>query len=161
MQKQAAYVSGSFPNLNIMFGAGRNFKLCHTGTHHVAFSCFSKEISRILVYLEQDKQQLRPSHIIPVNCLDLDRAYATHEFQVQSKFLYQNSLIQNSGEFKAENQVLEKNYNKATIHHFYSRDYLQSPFIYSILKNRKLDTHFYFVFSFFRSHLTYIYIRQI
>jgi hypothetical protein len=35
--------------------------------------------------------------------LDLDQAYATHEFQVQSKSLYQNNLIQNSGEFKAEN----------------------------------------------------------
>ena len=38
-----------------------------------------------------------------VNYLDLDQAYATHKFQAQSKFLYQNSLIQNSGEFKAEN----------------------------------------------------------
>ena len=46
--------------------------------------------------MEQDKQQVRPSHIISVNYLDLDQAYATHEFQVQSKFLYQNSRIQNS-----------------------------------------------------------------
>jgi hypothetical protein len=38
-----------------------------------------------------------------VNYLDVDQAYATHEFQVQSKFLYQNSLLQNSREFKAEN----------------------------------------------------------
>ena len=53
--------------------------------------------------MEQDKQQLRLSHIISANYLDLDQAYATHEFQVQSKFLYQNSLIQNLGEFKAEN----------------------------------------------------------
>ena len=29
--------------------------------------------------MEQDKQQLRPSHIISVNYLDLDQAYATHE----------------------------------------------------------------------------------
>ena len=41
-----------------------------------------------------------------------------------------------------------------------SRDYLQSPF-YSALKNRKLDTHFYFIFSLFRSHLTIIYIANI
>ena len=52
---------------------------------------------------EQDKQQLRPSHIISINYLDLDQAYATHEFQVQSKPLCQNNLIQNSGEFKAKN----------------------------------------------------------
>ena len=33
-------------------------------------------------HLEQDKQQLIPSHIISMNYLDLDHAYATHEFQV-------------------------------------------------------------------------------
>ena len=54
-------------------------------------------------HLEQDKQQLKPSCIISINYLDLDQAYATHEFQVQSKYLYQNSFIQNSEEFKAEN----------------------------------------------------------
>ena len=62
-------------------------------------------------HLEQDKQQLRPSHIISINYLDLDQAYATHEFQVQSKSLYQNNLIQNSGEFKAKNLVPKRNYN--------------------------------------------------
>ena len=39
-------------------------------------------------HLEQDKQQLRPSHIISVNYLDLTQAYVIHEFQVQSKFVY-------------------------------------------------------------------------
>jgi hypothetical protein len=43
------------------------------------------------------------SHIISINYLDLDQAYATHEFQVQRKSLYQNNLIQNLGEFKVEN----------------------------------------------------------
>ena len=52
--------------------------------------------------LEQDKQQVRPSHIISINYLDWDQAYATHEFQVQSKSLYQISRIQNSEEFMAE-----------------------------------------------------------
>jgi hypothetical protein len=59
------------------------------------------------------------SHTISINYLDLDQTYATHEFQVQSKFLYQINLIQNSGEFNAENKVLERNYNRATIHHFH------------------------------------------
>ena len=68
------------------------------------FLCFSKDKSpELLCHLEHDKQQLKPSHIIFVNYLDLDQEYATHEFQVQRKFLYQSSLIQNSGEFKAEN----------------------------------------------------------
>jgi hypothetical protein len=52
--------------------------------------------------MEQDKQQLRP-HIIYVSYLDLDQAFATQEFQAQSKFLYQNSRIQNLEEFKAKN----------------------------------------------------------
>jgi hypothetical protein len=56
-----------------------------------------------------------------VNYLDLDQAYATHEFQVQSKFLYQNSHLQYSGEFKAENYVLERNYDRPTIHHFHCK----------------------------------------
>jgi hypothetical protein len=43
--------------------------------------CFSKDKSpELYCHLEQDKQQLRPSHIISVNYLDLDQAYATHEF---------------------------------------------------------------------------------
>ena len=122
---------------------------------------FSKDKSLEFYYhLEQDKQLLRPSHIISDNYLDLDQAYATHEFQVQSKFLYQNSLIQNSGEFKAKNQILERNYNRATIHHFHYRR-LSTESFYLALKIRKLDTHFLFCFHhFFRSHLTNIYIRQ-
>jgi hypothetical protein len=54
-----------------------------------------------------------------INYLDWDQAYATHEFQVKRKSLYQNNLIQNSGEFKAKNLVLEKNYNRGIIHHFH------------------------------------------
>ena len=100
----------------------QKFKLCRTGAHHVGFLCFSKDKSLELQYhQEQDKQQLRPSHIISVNYLDLAQAYATHEFQVQSKFLYQNCRIQNSGEFKAKNQALERNYNRATIHHVHQK----------------------------------------
>ena len=46
--KQVAYVSESFPSLKIsMFGSGRNSSFCHTGTHHVVFLCFPKEIFRI------------------------------------------------------------------------------------------------------------------
>jgi hypothetical protein len=60
-----------------------------------------------------------PSHIISVNYLDLDQAYATHEFQVQSKFSCPINFIQNSKEFKAEYWIIERNYNRATIYHFH------------------------------------------
>ena len=86
-----------------MYGSWWEFKLYHIGTHHVAFLCFSKDKSlELWCHLKQDKKQLRPSHIISVNSLDLDQAYATHEFQVQSKPLCQNNFIQNLGEFEAE-----------------------------------------------------------
>ena len=83
-----------------------------------------------------------------------DQAYATHEFQVQRKSLYQNNLIQNSGEFKAENQVLERNYNRATIHHFYLRDYSESSLFYSALKNKLKQTRhtFFILFSILLDH---------
>jgi hypothetical protein len=70
----------------------------------ITFLYFSKTKSpEFWCHLEQDKHQLRPSYIISVHYLDLDQAYATHEFQIQSKSLYQNSFIQNSREFNAEN----------------------------------------------------------
>ena len=123
------------------------------------FMFFKDKSPELQFHLEQNKQQLRPSHIISINYLDLDQAYATHEFQVQSKSLYQNNLIQNSREFKAENQVLERNYNRATIHHFhFKRLSLESFFIlfYSAPKNKLKQTRHTLLFcflSFFKSHL--------
>ena len=122
MQKQVAYMSGSFPSLNNTYGFVGIQALSYRNSS-CSILYFSKKSPEFLYHLEQDKQQLRPSHIISVNYLDLDQVYATHKFLVQRKSLYQNNLIQNLGEFKAENLVLERNYNRATIHHFYLRDY--------------------------------------
>ena len=144
-------MSGSLPSLNNMYGSGGNSS-CHTRTHHVVFLCFSKDkSSELQCHLEQDKQQLRPSHIISINYLDLDQAYGTHEFQVQSKSLYQNNLIQNLGEFKTENKVLKRNYNRVTIHHFHFKRLSSESFLfYSAPKNKLKQTRhsFYFVFSY-------------
>ena len=145
-----------FPSLNNMYGSGGNSSFVIQELITQYFLCFSKDKSlELQCHLEQDNQQLRPSHIISVNYLDLDQAYATHEFQVQSKSLYQNNLIQNLGEFKAKSQLLERNYNRATIHHFYSRDYFESSLFYSALKNKLKQTRhaFYFVFNFTKSHI--------
>ena len=111
-------------------------------------------------YLEQDKQQLRPSHIISVNYLDLDQACAPHEFQVQSKFLCQNNLIQNSGEFMAENQVLERNYNRATIH--YERSSSKFFLFIQLLKIeiKANFIHTIFIWFSFLDHTLLIYKRQ-
>ena len=116
--KQAADMSGSFTSLNNMYGFGRNssFIIQELIMQHLSF--LKDKSLEFQCHLEQDKQQLKHSHIISVNYLDLDQAYATQEFQVQSKSLYQSNFIQNLGEFKVENQVLERNYNRSTIHHF-------------------------------------------
>ena len=122
--------------------------LSYRNSSYSIFCVFSKDkSSEFQCHLEQDKQQLRPSYIISVDYLDLDQAYATHEFQVQSKSLYQNNLIQNSGEFKAKNQVLERNYNRVTIHYFhFKRLSSESLIIYLALKRNKskLDTFLLF-----------------
>ena len=155
-------MSRSFPSLNIIYGSSRNSSFVIQGTHYEAFLYFLKDKSSELQYhLEQDKQQLRPSHIISVNYLDLDQAYATHEFQVQSKFLYQNSLIQNSGEFKAKNQVLERNYNRATIYHFHSKRLSLESILFIQLSKTENQMHtFLFCFQNLRSHLINIYITS-
>ena len=113
------HISGSFPSLNNMYGSDGNssFDIQELIIQH--FYVYQKKSLDFQYHLEQDKQHLRPSHIISINYLDLEQAYATLEFQVQSNFLYQNNLIQNLGEFKVENQVLERNYNRATIYHFH------------------------------------------
>ena len=99
-----------------------NKALSYKNSSCSVFMFFSKTKSpKLQGHLEQDKQQLRPSHIISVNYLNLDQAYATLEFQVQSKSLCQNNPIQNSGEFKVENQALERTYNRATIHHVHQK----------------------------------------
>jgi hypothetical protein len=70
----------SSPSLNIIYGSGRTSRFVKQEAHHERFLCFSKDKSLKLYYLEQDKQQLKSSHIISVNYLDLDQAYATNEF---------------------------------------------------------------------------------
>ena len=136
-------MSGSFPKLNIIYGSSRNSRFVIQELFMYHFYVFQKKSPEFQYHLEQDKQQLRPSHILSINYLDLDQAFATHEFQVQSKFSYQNSLIQNLKEFKAKNQVLER--NRATIHHFHSKRLSSKSFLfYLALKNRKQDTHFLF-----------------
>ena len=141
----------NFPSLNNMYGSSENSSFVIQELIMQHFYVFQKKSLELQCYLEQDKQQLRPSHIISVNYLDLDQAYATHEFQVQSKFLYQNSLIQNSGEFKAKNQVLEGNYNRATIYHFHFKRLSSESFLFIELLKIKLkenQTHFLFCFHF-------------
>ena len=142
------HICGSFPSLIRMYGSGGNSSFVIQERIMQHFLCFSKDKSpKFQYHLEQDKQQLRPSHIISINYLDLDQAYATHEFQVQSKFLYQNSRIQNSG-----NSRLKTRYLKGiTIEQLFiisiAKDYHQSPFI-QLLKIENQTHTFYFIFIF-------------
>ena len=67
----------------------------------------------------------KSSHIIFINYLDLDQAFTTHKIRFR---INQNHCIQNSGEFKVENKVLERNYGRATFHHFHIRVYSRGLF---------------------------------
>ena len=54
---------------------------------------------------------------------------------------YQNNFIQNSEDFKAKNEVLERNYNRATIHHFhFKRLSLESFYFIQLLKSNLKKT---------------------
>ena len=98
--------------------------LRHTDGLNLSNSCVSVAFLFLITHISADQSTFvgYPSE----DC----RQYSVDKFQVQSKSLYQNNLIQNSGEFKAENEVLERNYNRATIHHFH-RKRLSSESFYS------------------------------
>ena len=135
--------------------------LSYRNSSYSIFMFFKVKSLELQCHQEQEKQQHRPSHIISINYLDLDQAFATHEFQVQSKSLYQISCIQNLGEFEAENQVLERNYNRATINHFHLRDYSKSSLFHSALKNKLKQTRHTFLFCFQFYQITYYYYNYI
>ena len=63
--------------------------LSYKNSSYSIFVFLKDKSPELWCHLEQDKQQLRSSHIVSINYLDLDQAYA--------------SFIQNSGEFKAKN----------------------------------------------------------
>ena len=121
-------MSRSFPSLNIMFGSDRN-------------SSFVKQDLVMLYFYVFQKTNLRNSSVI------------WNKINSSSDLLI--SYLSKMGEFMAENQVLERNYNRATIHHFHLTDYSESSLFYSALKNKLKETRhtFYCVFNFNRSHI--------
>ena len=131
--KSKQHICGSFPSLNNMCGSGGNSSFAIQELIIQHFFIFQKiNTLKLSFTLELDKQPLRPSHIISVNHLDLDQAFATHEYQVQSKFLYQIKSIQYLGEFWTKNQALKRNYNRATIHHVHQK-FIEEEVLYSQL----------------------------
>ena len=137
---QAAYKSRSFPNLNIIYGSGRNSSFVEQGTHHLEFLCFSKDKSLKLQYhLEQDKLSLD----LLISYLSITQTQIKHMLRTSFKFSV-NSYIKIVVSKTRENSRLKTRYLKGiTTQQLFiisiSRDYLRSPFC-SALKNRKLDT---------------------
>ena len=132
-----------FSQLNNMYGPGRNSSIVIQELimqHFYVFQKINSSSDLLISYSSITQTQIK--HMLPTS------------FKFKGN-LYQNNLIQNSGEFKAKNQVLERNYNRATIHHFYVRVYSESSLFYSALKNKFKQTRhtFYFVFNFTRSHI--------
>ena len=117
MQQQAAYMwKFSQPK---MYDPGGNSSFVTQELIMYHFYVFQKKSPELQCHLEQDKQQLRPSHIISVNYLDLDQALLPTSLKFRANSHVKSFFIQNQGEFQVENQVHERNYNRATIHHFY------------------------------------------
>jgi hypothetical protein len=79
--------------------------------------------------LEQDKQQLRPSHIISVNYLDLDQAYATYEFQVRVNSYIKTVVSKTQENLRLKTRYLKEIMTEQLFIIFIARDYPQSPFI--------------------------------
>ena len=113
--------------------------------------------------MEQDKQQLRPSHIISMNYIDLDQALLPTSFKFRV-----NSHVKSISSKTRENSRLKTRYLKGiTTEQLFiisiMRIHLQVLFIYLALKNRNLKqtlyTLFLFCFHFFVSHITNIYIK--
>ena len=121
---------------------------------------FLKDKSPELQYhLEQDKQQLKPSHIISINYLYLDQALLPTSFMFRV-----NSYIKTIVSKTREHSRLKTRYLKGiTIKQLFiisiARDYPQSPFI-QLLKTEHQTHTSYFVFIFKITPYYYIYKRQ-
>ena len=150
------HISGSFSSLNIICGSSKNSSFVIHELIMQHFYVFQKiNLQNFSVTWNRINNSSELLNNISVNYLDLDQAYATHEFQVQSKFLYQNSHIQNSREFKDETRYLNGITTEQLFIISIARDYPQSPFI--LLLKIENQTHSFYFFLFLRSHLTIIY----
>jgi hypothetical protein len=72
-----------------MYGCGRNFKLCHTSTHHGILRFQKIKFSKTLASI--GARQIAA------------QTFSYHKFQAQSLSLDQDNSTQNSGEFVLEN----------------------------------------------------------
>jgi len=52
----------------------------HKGTHHVAIEFLNKILQNSSIPRSKIYSSSKPSHIISINYLDLDQAFATHKF---------------------------------------------------------------------------------
>ena len=141
-------MNGSFPSLNIIYGSGRNSSFVIQGTHHEAFLYFLKDKS---LNSSITWNKINSSSYLLISYPSITQTQINHMLPTSFKFrvnsYIKTALSQHSGELKAKNQVLERNYDRATIHHFHVKRLSSQPF-YLALKNRKLDTYFLFCFHF-------------
>ena len=143
-----------------MYGSGRNssFVVQKLIIYHLSFS--KDKSIEFQCCLEQDKQQLRPSHIIS----SITQTQIKHMLPTSLKFRvnpYINTMLSKT----RENSRLKTRYLKGiTAKQLFiisiSRDYSKSPFIQLLkIKLKENLTHLLFCFQNLRSHLN-IYITS-
>ena len=139
-------ICGSFPNLNIIYGSGRNSSFVIQGTHHIECLCFFQKINLWNSSITRNK--INNSSDLLISYSSITQTQIKHMLPTSFKFRV-NSYIKILGEFKDENQVLEWNYNRATIHHFYVKRLSFTVFLFIQLLKIKNQAHtFYFVLIF-------------
>ena len=136
MQKQASYMSGSFPSLNIIYGSRRNSSFVIQGTHHVEFLCFLKDKSpKLQCHLKQDKQ----SSDLLISYPSITQTLIKHVLPMSFKFRvnpYIKTILSKIWEnSRLKTRYLKRNTTDQLFIISILRDYLQSPF-YLALKNQ-------------------------
>ena len=125
--------------------------------HHVVFLCFSKINLQNFSFTWK---KINNSSDLLISYPSITQTQIKHMLPTSFKFrvnpYIKIVLSKTWGEFKAKNQVLERNYNRATIHHFYLRDYLESSLFYSDPKNKLKQTRHTYLFCFHSSFFDYL-----
>ena len=116
------------------------------------FKIFKDKFSRTLVSLGT---RWIVAQNLPISYPSTTQTQIKHSLPTSFRFranLKSKQLFQNSEEFKAKNQVLERNYSRSTIHHFHKRvnsigfilagnffQYSPKFYLANLISNKKID----------------------
>ena len=124
---QATYMNRSIPNLNIIYGSGRNssFVIQELIMQHF---CVFQKINFQNFSVTWNK--INSNSDLLISYPSITQTQIKHSLPMSFKFRvnpYVKTILSKTWEnSRLESQVLERNYNRATIHHFHLRDHSES-----------------------------------